>query len=525
MKSYVCITAWEWRNLCSRGRIRLQESRAVPTAQLLSSGNYHALFSLAADRFSLGETSEFLITECSGLQSEIEGIHPPGHEVGIRWLLLQDVIRFFPLRADDAWAFEADARKARVGLGEASLEYHWSQWFKAQVADQACIDGLTLRRILGFGDSTNLHETGSAYWRAIASQIAVPNAEGPDASDFFANFVVRQDRLFEFVREDADSGAFFVSCPIEWINLRSDIHIFEADAALAEQAQRLHEKYRNVAFEPSLACAEDIKEFETLLLAKAPEAFPGVWRPAMISLYARYSHRIRFGSLAPDDIVASVRAIDTPDDRRAAEMLAFLFGVALGSNKTHSLERSIDPQKFAMVSLPVVDTTPTQVPPVAETNPIPIDLPLAHSSTVKISRMTEADLRGILGEFHVLTYAEEGFSPLDIHAQRLGVDREEVKAFAKAVNDQADVGSLYPLAPISAVPRDLVRSGEDVGALAASICNFFRANRATINARRLIFDFRTPAVPGFVLEALSAAIQSDVDPGLEEILILEMQGG
>jgi hypothetical protein len=161
-----------------------------------------------------------------------------------------------------------------------------------------------------------------------------------------------RDRLFDLAREDADSGAFFVSCPIEWINLRSDSNIFDTDVVLADLAQHLHQKYLNVPFEASLAIAEDIEEFETLLISKAPDAFPGAWRPAMISLYVRYSHRLRFGSSTPNDIVASVRAIDTSSDRRAAEMLAFLLGVALGSNKTHSIERSLHHGRFA-VAMPL----------------------------------------------------------------------------------------------------------------------------------------------------------------------------
>ena len=329
------------------GRIRLQETRAVSsTEEQLSLENCHALFSLAADRFLLGETSDILITEYSCLRSEIEGIQPPGYEIGIRWLLLEDVIRFSPVRADDVWAFEADAHKAHVAVGEASFESQWSQWFKNQLADQACINGLILRRALGFGHSSNPQDAVSSSWGALARQIAVADAENSDTSDFSANFLRSRGRLFDLVREDADSGAFLVSCPIEWINLRSDTNIFDTDPDLAEQAHRLHEKYLNVTFDPSLAHAEDIKQFETLLLSKAPEAFPGAWSPAMISLYVRYSHRIRFGSSAPDDIISAVRAIDTSNSYRSAELLSFLLGIALGSNKTHSLERILHQHRF-----------------------------------------------------------------------------------------------------------------------------------------------------------------------------------
>jgi hypothetical protein len=352
MKSYVCITAGEWQNLCSMGRIRLQEARAISDIEQLSPECYDLLFSLAPDRFLLGETSDFLITEYSCLHSEIEGIRPPGYEIGIRWLLLQDIIQFFPLRADDAWAFEVDATRAQVTLGAASFEAQWKQWFKDQVVDQACINGLILSRTLGFEPSLNSHEVNTTAWGNLARQIVSPDPDIPDTSDFSANFLTSRDHLFDLVREDVDCGSFFVSCPIEWINIRCDCNIFDSDTTLAEQAQHLHQKYLNVSFEASLAYAEDIKEFEALLISKFPDSFPGPWRPTMISLYVRLSHLHQFGSLAPDDIVESVRAIDTSHDRRAAEMLAFLLGIALGSNKTHSIERSLHHSRFVVAMMP-----------------------------------------------------------------------------------------------------------------------------------------------------------------------------
>jgi len=140
---------------------------------------------------------------------------------------------------------------------------------------------------------------------------------------------------------------------------------------------------------------------------------------------------------------------------------------------------------------------------------------------LRVSRAKESEVRDKLDQFHVLTYAEDGFSPLDIHARRLGLDRELVKSFASAVNERSSVGSLYPQAPISAVPRELVRDRQDVDELTASIGEFLRVNRETIKARRLAFDFRTPSVPEFTVAALNSAIRA-LESGLEEILILEM---
>ena len=41
-----------------------------------------------------------------------------------------------------------------------------------------------------------------------------------------------------------------------------------------------------------------------------------------------------------------MRSIDKPDNRRSAELLAFVLGVSLGSNKAHSLERLLHPDRF-----------------------------------------------------------------------------------------------------------------------------------------------------------------------------------
>lgn len=522
MKSYVCITTGEWRNLCSAGRIRIQEARTLSSLDKLCSENYYALFSLAAERFSLGETSDFLITEFGCLRSEIEGIQPPGFEIGVRWLLLADVIRFFPLCASDAWAFESDAQKAQVTVGPAEFESEWNKWFKDQVVKQACINGLTLRRLLGFSTSSNVKEIDFSAWNVLARKITNPEYKSSDPADFSTEFLGMRDRLFDLVREDADSGAIFVSCPIEWINLRSGFNIFDIDADLAEKAQRLHEKYLNVQFESKLTSADDLMEFETLLLAKFPEVFPGSWRPAMMSIYVRYSHKIRFATSTPDEIVAAVNAINISNSTSAAEMLAFLLGVALGSNKTHSLERLLDLKKFEIFKLPEVICNSALKFSSPKNEPTLFVHPIKLREEVKISRMSAADFRKLNGEFHILTYAEDGFSPLDLHGQQFGVDREQIKAFAKAVNDREDVGTLYPLAPISAVPRKLVRDNQDADTLAVSIKNFFDENRETIKAKLIAFDFRTPSVPAFAIEALKTVIQADAHSILEEVLIIEM---
>jgi hypothetical protein len=68
----------------------------------------------------------------------------------------------------------------------------------------------------------------------------------------------------------------------------------------------------------------------------------------------------------------------------------------------------------------------------------------------------------------------------------------------------------------------LIRERQDADALAESICKFFKVNRETIKARRIVFDFRVPSVPSFAMEALITALNSDRELSLDEVFVLEM---
>lgn len=125
------------------------------------------------------------------------------------------------------------------------------------------------------------------------------------------------------------------------------------------------------------------------------------------------------------------------------------------------------------------------------------------------------------GAYHVLTYAEEGFSPLDIHGRPMGVDKERQIAFCDTVNNRFETGSLFPQAAISAVPRSLVRDSQDASALAGHIADFLRVNMQTIKASKIIFDFRTPNVADFVVEAIDLAMQRQEASIIDVLVILE----
>ncbi len=367
MTIYVCLTAGEWRNLCSMGRIRLHESRVVSFSEQIDSELCHRLFSLAPDRFAIGDTSDYLIAEGRSLRREIEGVLSPDSASGVRWLLLADIVRFFPIRSDDSWVFEADAQKAQVLLGAAEFEPFWNSWFRAQIVDQACINGLTAMRALGVHgprvscDCQAPCDCEIVAWRSIARMAADPASRDLGSGDISASMLSIRDRLYDLVREDSDSGSILVSCPIELINLRTGANILEQDGELADRACRLHEKYQTVPFDPVLIRADDLVELAALLKARAPDVFTDEWTPAMVPLYVRYNHRIGFGTVAPDDIIAAVRAIEEADGRRAAGLLAFLLGIMLGSNKAHALERLLNPGRFDVAA-----AVPEQSPGIGE---------------------------------------------------------------------------------------------------------------------------------------------------------------
>jgi len=124
-------------------------------------------------------------------------------------------------------------------------------------------------------------------------------------------------------------------------------------------------------------------------------------------------------------------------------------------------------------------------------------------------------------EYHVLTYAEEGFAPLNIHTRGTTITKNQLVEFASRVNDREEGGSLYPLAAVSAVPRSLIRDRQDSNALSLQIEDFFRTNVTSIRAKKVIFDFRTPKVPRFVVTAIHKAIACVEAELIEEVMILD----
>ena len=140
---------------------------------------------------------------------------------------------------------------------------------------------------------------------------------------------------------------------------------------------------------------------------------------------------------------------------------------------------------------------------------------------MQILKKIQADIWPDRGEYHVLTYAEESFSPLDIHGGPMGVSKAQQVAFCDNIDQRFETGTLFPMAAISAVPRVLIRDSQDADALANHIADFLKMNMQTIQASKIICDFRTPRVERFVMSAIAAAMASPDASIIEEIVIVE----
>ena len=129
-------------------------------------------------------------------------------------------------------------------------------------------------------------------------------------------------------------------------------------------------------------------------------------------------------------------------------------------------------------------------------------------------RICEKQLEGTppvtasIGE-HVLTVAEAGFSMLDVYARGgYGVTVEEVRRFANRVNELDTAGSLFPLAPVSALPRKYLRGDADPGDVHRHVLDFLKANAEMIHAPLILIDLRVCAdpVPQAAIDACKAAL-------------------
>jgi hypothetical protein len=121
--------------------------------------------------------------------------------------------------------------------------------------------------------------------------------------------------------------------------------------------------------------------------------------------------------------------------------------------------------------------------------------------------------------FHIITFAETGYAMLNIYGEEAKIDRGTLEEFASRINRNDSFSSLHPVAPISAVPRRLIRDGGDAVALYRELTLFLRQNGRTIKAKKLLFDFRAGVAP-FVLNAVFQALQSEYVGNVDDVVAI-----
>ena len=139
----------------------------------------------------------------------------------------------------------------------------------------------------------------------------------------------------------------------------------------------------------------------------------------------------------------------------------------------------------------------------------------------KIVFQAHGDFLDYLGGLHVLTFAEDGFAPLNIHGERLGISRDILSAFSTAVNQADDVGSLYPQAAISAVPRSCIRDTIDPAPILGHLRAFITANASRMEATRLLLDFSTPRLQPHAQEAINEAFSEKNTSLIDEVIVIK----
>ena len=124
------------------------------------------------------------------------------------------------------------------------------------------------------------------------------------------------------------------------------------------------------------------------------------------------------------------------------------------------------------------------------------------------------------GGLHVLTFAEEGFAPLNIHGRRFGISRDILSAFSSRVNQRDEVGTLWPQAPISAVPQSCIRDTTDPTALLGHLREFIPAIPDDMKTTTLVLDFSTPRLPPHVEYTISKLHKDALFIGIAQIVVI-----
>lgn len=104
--------------------------------------------------------------------------------------------------------------------------------------------------------------------------------------------------------------------------------------------------------------------------------------------------------------------------------------------------------------------------------------------------------------WHVLLIAEAGFSMLDIYGHgHYKLHRESLQQFAYQINKADSVATLFPVAPISAMPRRFIRDDDVICSLSGQedfkkcVLQFLVSNEVESRAEYVVLDLRASSAP------------------------------
>jgi hypothetical protein len=345
MSLFVCLTAAEWRNLCSNGRIRLQKDRAVeqifgkPTEAMLP------LFSKTFDRFAIGDSSDLIVAELWYRWSDSLPITSPTESLVNDWLFLHDVFNFSLVQDQDRWIYDSDAEKIGIKICPAKFQNVWALWSSDQLQMSARMDGFLLAQLCQC-DPPDFFGTNGNTINDILVGVINTKAVAADESNVILQLLKQREALHEICRADTDSSAFWVSCTVEWVNLVYKENFLERDSSLSDFAFELFEKLKAEPFSFATLLDPKLQQFLKQLTLQATDAFNEAVQPLLVAMYTRYLHKIHFGKIAPEDVLEVVRSVQKIEGSSSSYLIAFLLGIELGSARVQSLSRSLKPERF-----------------------------------------------------------------------------------------------------------------------------------------------------------------------------------
>lgn len=124
-------------------------------------------------------------------------------------------------------------------------------------------------------------------------------------------------------------------------------------------------------------------------------------------------------------------------------------------------------------------------------------------------------------EYHILTYAEEGFSPLSIHSEKYHLAENVLKDFAYGSNESDQIKTMFPVYNLSVIPRRFVRQKINSFDFHLKLLEFLELNAAEINAKKFIFDFRTHELPEYISKAIYKLKANKGIGWIEEIITIK----